>query len=80
MPVSNKYIETMNSALSSQIPQTQWVQFSKATNCITSLRSTVLLVLNFQGQVFKDVLSRKEAVSWVISLMIVNGIPSTIFI
>lgn len=80
MPVSNKYIETMNSALSRQIPQTQWMQFSKAINCITSLQITVLLVLNFQGQVFKDVLSRKEAVSWVISLMIVTGIPSTIFI
>lgn len=80
MPVSNKYIETMNNALSSQIPQTQWVQFSKAINCITSQQSIVLLLLSFQGQVFKDVLSREEAGFWVISLMIVNGIPSTIFI
>lgn len=80
MPVTCKYIKTMTSALSRQIPQTQWVQLSKASNRITPLQSTVLLELSLQGQVIKDTLSKKQAVSSVISLMIVNGTPSTIFI
>lgn len=70
----------MTSALSRQIPQTQWVQLSKASNRITPLQSTVLLELSLQGRVIKDTLSKKQAVSSVISLMIVNGTPSTIFI
>lgn len=57
MPFSKTYIGTMNSALSSPITLTQWVEFLKATSCITSQQSTVL-VLNFQGQVFKDVLRK----------------------
>lgn len=60
MPVSNQRIETMNSALSSQTAQTQRAQFSKATSHITSPQSTVLLLLHFQGQVCKDVLSRRK--------------------
>lgn len=80
MPVTCKYIKTMTSALSRQIPQTQWVQLSKASNRITPLQSTVLLELSLQGRVIKDTLSKKQAVSSVISLMIVNGTPSTIFI
>lgn len=79
MPVTCKYIK-MNSAVSREIPQTQWVQLSKASNWLTSLQSTVLLVLSLQGQVFKDTLSKKQAVSSMISVMIVNGTPSTIFI